>query len=204
MSVLSGTILLMLVRSVPDLITLAESGDQVKYLRFWGHQPQRDGSIGPGCLSQWWRAPFVVGGLTYATAEHYMMWGKAMAFGDTEVAEQVLAAGHPKQAKDLGRGVRGFNEIIWDARRFDIVVAGNLAKFGQHEELRQYLLGTGSRVLVEASPVDRVWGIGLAADDPRAENPAAWRGLNLLGFALMAARAQLAANPAATQSEFTD
>lgn len=133
-----------------------------------------------------------------------MMWGKAMAFGDTEVAEQVLVAGHPKQAKDLGRGVRGFNEIIWDARRFDIVVAGNVAKFGQHEELRQYLLGTGSRVLVEASPIDRVWGIGLAADDPRAENPAAWRGLNLLGFALMAARAQLAANPAATQPEFTD
>lgn len=87
MSALSGTILLMLVRSVPDLIALAESGGRVKYLRFWGHQPQRDGSIGPGCLSQWWPAPFVVDGLTYATAEHYMMWGKAMAFGDTEVAE---------------------------------------------------------------------------------------------------------------------
>ncbi|MFI7670577.1 NADAR family protein [Nocardia sp. NPDC049526] len=204
MSELSGTLSLMLVRSVPDLITLAESGGRVKYLRFWGHQPQRDGSIGPGCLSQWWPASFVVDGLTYATAEHYMMWGKAMAFGDTEVAEQVLAAGHPKQSKDLGRMVRGFNEIIWDARRFDIVVAGNVAKFGQHEELKQYLLGTGNRVLVEASPIDRVWGIGLAADDPRAENPAAWRGLNLLGFALMAARAQLGANPAAAQPEFTD
>ncbi|MEV6140127.1 NADAR family protein [Nocardia sp. NPDC051990] len=190
----------MMVRSVPDLITVAESGGRVKYLRFWGHQPQRDSSIGCGCLSQWWPAPFVVDGLTYATAEHYMMWGKAMAFGDTEVAERILAAGHPKQAKGLGRRVRGFSEIIWDASRFDIVVTGSVAKFGQHEELKQYLLGTGKRVLVEASPVDQVWGIGLTDDDPRAENPAAWRGLNLLGFALMVARAQLAAaNSAAAQ-----
>ncbi len=120
-----------------------------------------------------------------------MMWGKAMLFGDTEIAGRVLAAGHPKHAKDLGRKVHGFHRIIWEAKRFDIVVTGNVAKFGQHQDLREYLLGTGNRVLMVASPVDRIWGIGLAANDPRAENPAWWRGLNLLGFALMAVRDEL-------------
>lgn len=71
------------------------------------------------------------------------------------------------------------------------MVAGNLAKFGQHTDLREYLLGTGDRVLVEASPLDRVWGIGLAADDERAVSPDQWRGLNLLGFALMQVRETL-------------
>jgi ribA/ribD-fused uncharacterized protein len=70
-------------------------------------------------------------------------------------------------------------------------VAGNVAKFGQHDDLRAFLLGTGSRVLVEASPGDRIWGIGLTEADPRAADPRSWRGLNLLGFALMEARAQL-------------
>ncbi|MEV0251590.1 NADAR family protein [Nocardia sp. NPDC050712] len=165
----------------------------MKYLKFWGHQPQREGSIGSAALSQWWPAEFTVEGETFRSAEHYMMWGKAMLFGDTETAQRILAAGHPKQAKDLGRQVCAFDENAWNAARFDIVVAGNVAKFGQHPDLADYLLRTGDRVLVEASPVDRVWGIGLAADDPRAEDPSRWRGLNLLGFALMAARADLRA-----------
>lgn len=79
----------------------------------------------------------------------------------------------------------------WTAARWEIVVRGNEAKFAQHPELRAYLAGTGDRVLVEASPVDRIWGIGLAHDDPAAENPELWRGLNLLGFALMEVRARL-------------
>lgn len=74
------------------------------------------------------------------------------------------------------------------------MVAGSVHKFGGDPELREFLLNTGDRVLVEASPMDRIWGIGLAADDPRAENPASWRGLNLLGFALMDARAELRAS----------
>jgi ribA/ribD-fused uncharacterized protein len=164
-----------------------------KYLCFWGHQPQRDGSIGAGCLSQWWPVSFTVDGLTFASAEHYMMWRKAKLFGDDETAERILGAATPGEAKSLGRRVRGFDETEWEARRYEIVVAGSLAKFGRHEDLRAFLLGTGDRVLVEASPVDRIWGIGLAADDPRAEDPARWRGLNLLGFALMEARAALRA-----------
>ncbi|MFE9653196.1 NADAR family protein [Micromonospora sp. NPDC006431] len=180
-------------RSVADLVTTVRSGRRVKYLHFWGHRPQRDGSVGAGCLSQWWPAPFTVDGRTYATAEHWMMWHKATVFGDAEIADRLLATGHPQRAKALGRQVRGFDQATWTARRYDIVVAGSVAKFGQHEELGRFLLGTGERVLVEASPVDRIWGIGLAADDPCADDPARWRGENLLGFALMEARATLRA-----------
>lgn len=97
-------------------------------------------------------------------------------------------------AKALGRQVRGFRESAWERERFAIVVRGNLAKSGQHPELREYLAGTRARVLAEASPTDRVWGIGLEASDSRAEDPRQWRGLNLLGFALMAVRDRLAAH----------
>ncbi|WP_412540614.1 NADAR family protein [Longispora sp. K20-0274] len=163
----------------------------VKYLHFWGHRPQRDGSIGSGCLSQWWPAAFTVDDVRYPTAEHYMMAAKARLFGDDEIAARVLDAGSPGAAKALGRQVRGFDQETWEARRFEIVVTGSVAKFGQNQHLETYLLGTGSRVLVEASPYDRVWGIGLTADDPRAADPARWRGLNLLGLALMTARDRL-------------
>jgi ribA/ribD-fused uncharacterized protein len=87
--------------------------------------------------------------------------------------------------------VRGFDADRWDAARWEIVVRGNLAKFRQNPELGAFLANTGDRVLVEASPVDRIWGIGLAEDDARAQDPERWRGINLLGFALMEARARL-------------
>jgi ribA/ribD-fused uncharacterized protein len=175
-------------RSVDELLALS---GPVKYLFFWGHRPQPDGSVGAGCLSQWWPAEFTVDGVLFRTAEHYMMWRKATLFGDTTTAGRILAAGHPRDAKMLGRGVAGFDDRKWAAERFEIVVAGSLAKFGQHADLGGWLTGTGDRVLVEASPTDRVWGIGLAASDERAPAPARWRGLNLLGFALMRARQQL-------------
>lgn len=175
-------------RDVAELIRVLDSGAEVKYLYFWGHQPQRDGSVGAGCLSQWWPSPFTVDGREYASAEHWMMWSKAMLFGDKAVAERVLAAKSPAEAKKLGRQVKGFTEAEWEQARRDIVVAGSVAKFGQHPDLKAFLERTGERVLVEASPLDRVWGIGLAADDPRAADPAQWQGENLLGFALMQAR----------------
>jgi ribA/ribD-fused uncharacterized protein len=177
-------------RTVEELVALAPTR-KLEYLLFWGHRPQRDGSVGAGCLSQWWPAFFAVDGHTFRTAEHYMMWRKAMMFGDVSVAEQIVAAGHPREAKMLGRGVRGFDEQSWVDRRFDIVVEASTAKFGQDPLLRDFLVGTGSRVLVEASPTDRIWGIGLSAADDGAADPARWKGLNLLGFALMQARDRL-------------
>ncbi|HET9143781.1 MAG TPA: NADAR family protein [Actinophytocola sp.] len=114
-----------------------------------------------------------------------------MLFGDEASAAEIVRASHPGRAKELGRGVRGFDQQRWEQCRFEIGVAGSLAKFSQHPDLRRFLLNTGDRVLVEASPVDTVWGIGLAADDPRAGEPEEWRGLNLLGFALTQARTLL-------------
>jgi ribA/ribD-fused uncharacterized protein len=166
-------------------------GERLKFLYFWGHQPERDGSVGAGCLSQWAPVSFTVDGIRYATAEHYMMHGKAVLFGDDEMAAKILAAGHPRQAKMLGGRVSGFDQQTWNEHRFRIVVAGNHAKFGQHDDLSGYLLNTGKRVLVEASPMDRIWGIGLTRDDPAAADPGRWRGLNLLGFALMRVRERL-------------
>ena len=84
--------------------------------------------------------------------------------------------------------VENFDEETWIAHREAIVLEGSIHKFSQHPDLRTFLLSTGDRVLVEASPVDPIWGIGLAADDPRATDPGKWRGLNLLGFALMKTR----------------
>ncbi|MEU9132036.1 NADAR family protein [Kitasatospora sp. NPDC048540] len=179
-------------RTREELAALVEAGARPKYLLFWGHRPERDGRIGAGALSQWWPARFTVDGVGYPTAEHWMMAGKARLFGDEEIVPRILAARTPGEAKKLGRQVRGFHDERWAAERFELVVRGNVAKFGSSEELRGYLLGTGGRVLVEASPLDRLWGIGLAADDERATAPARWRGLNLLGFALMEARARLA------------
>ncbi|GAB7037886.1 MULTISPECIES: NADAR family protein [Catenuloplanes] len=173
---------------IEELKRRTAAGERVKYVFFWGHQPRRDGA---DCLSQWAPSPFTVDGVRFATAEHYMMWGKAMLFGDDRTAARVLDATHPKQAKDIGRQVRGFDEEAWVAARTGIVVDGNVAKFRQNPAMGEYLVGTGNRVLVEASPLDRVWGIGLAADDPRASDPRRWRGLNLLGFALMDVRQRL-------------
>ncbi|WBB81013.1 NADAR family protein [Micromonospora sp. WMMD882] len=180
--------------SVEEARRREAAGVPMRFLFFWGHRPGRGGGVGRGCLSQWWPAPFTVDGLEFPTAEHFMMRHKALLFGDEEVADQILTTPDPGAVKALGRRVRGFDEAVWQTHRYAIVVAGNTAKFGQRPELRDYLLGTGEQILVEASPLDRVWGIGLTADDERATSPARWRGLNLLGFALMDARAALRAS----------
>ncbi|GAA0454944.1 hypothetical protein Ade02nite_03490 [Paractinoplanes deccanensis] len=107
-----------------------------KFLFFWGHESAH------GCLSQWYPSPFEVDGVRFATAEHYMMWSKAILFGDKEMAGRVLEAGHPHAAKKLGGLVAGFEQQVWDEHRLPIVVAGNLAKFTAHDDLREFLLGT--------------------------------------------------------------
>lgn len=178
-------------RDVEGLAAAVAAGAKPKYVFFWGHAPKVDGAVGSWVLSQWYPAPFTVDGQVYRTAEHWMMAEKARLFGDETRRAAVLAARGPGDAKAHGRRVQGFSEEQWQAHRLEIVVQGNVHKFSQHPELGEYLRGTAARVLVEASPVDRVWGIGLARDDPRAPDPARWRGLNLLGFALMEARARL-------------
>jgi ribA/ribD-fused uncharacterized protein len=178
--------------NVEELARLDEAGTLPELLLFWGHRPPKGGGVGQGCLSQWYPAPFTADGVRYATAEHYMMAGKARLFGDAEAERLVLASDDPGKAKGAGRKVRCFEQDTWAAHRYDLVVAANTAKFGQHPPLRNHLLGTGERVLVEASPYDTIWGIGLSATQPEARHPAQWRGLNLLGFALMDVRRELA------------
>lgn len=162
-------------------------GERLKYVFFWGHQPGK-GGVSASCLSQWYASPFIVDGQRYPTAEHFMMAEKASLFGDLATRARVLEAPSPGAAKALGRQVRGFDESAWLEHRFAIVVRSNRAKFSQNAELERFLKSTGTRVLVEASPVDRVWGIGLSHDDDKASNPNLWQGLNLLGFALMQVR----------------
>jgi hypothetical protein len=173
------------------LIAHLAAGEPVEWLFFWGHTPKQQVGVDAACLSQWFPRAFVVDGVRYATAEHWMMAEKARLFGDADALARVLESETPAAAKAIGRQVRGFDDEAWERARFEAVVRGNVAKFGQHEDLRAFLLGTGERVLVEASPRDRVWGIGLGASNPDARDPSKWRGRNLLGFALMEARARL-------------
>lgn len=175
-----------------SLITDIQSGFVPKWAFFWGHTPAKDGSITKSCFSQWWNGhPFELESIRYATTEHFMMAEKARLFGDEPTRSEILKAKSPAIAKKLGRKVANFDDQIWFHHRWDIVVRGNVAKFGQHEPLRTFLLQTGNRILVEASPFDCVWGIGMAASHIDAEKPENWKGLNLLGFALMEVRSRL-------------
>lgn len=178
-------------QSLDELRSRFNAGESFSFLQFWGHTPPKDGAVSRSCFSQWFEAPFEVDGERYPTAEHFMMAAKARLFNDEEVRAKVLAAPTPGAAKALGRKVAGYVDEVWLEHRFAIVCRANIEKFGQNPTLRDYLLGTGAHVLVEASPVDRIWGTGLAAADPRSDDPNQWEGPNLLGFALMAARRAL-------------
>ncbi|KAL6069909.1 NADAR domain-containing protein [Balamuthia mandrillaris] len=155
-------------RQQKDRTAVTETND---FVFFWHGWP-----------SQWHPSPFQLEGDQYTCAEQYMMCEKAKLFGDTAVREAILKAGHdPRRHKELGRKVKGFKDALWNQRREEIVFLGNLAKFRQNPELKALLLATE----------EKVWGIGLAAEDPRAKDPKRWLGLNLLGKALMRARQQL-------------
>lgn len=179
--------------SLSELCLRVDAGDKFSYLYFWGHRPHTKGIASNSCFSQWYVSPFECDGVQYMTAEHFMMAQKARLFGDTSTLDRILKAPSPPAAKALGREVSGFEQNLWETHRFEYVVRGNLAKFEAHNEMAEFLLKTGNKVLVEASPVDSIWGIGLAAEDEKARDPSKWQGLNLLGFALMAVRERLLA-----------
>ncbi len=165
-----------------------ERGDALKFIYFWGHTNKYKEEIGKFCFSQWFESPFTVENTTYKTCEHWMMAQKALLFNDEVTFNKIINSVKPGEAKDLGRQVMGFDEQIWNNKRFDIVKSGNIHKFNQYPALTDYLLKTESRILVEASPIDTIWGIGLSPDDEQINNIYAWPGLNLLGFALMEVR----------------
>lgn len=165
-------------------------GKKLKYIFFWGHKAT-EGVITKSCLSQWYNCKFTVDNIIYHTAEQYMMAQKAILFGDDEVCKKIMAANNPGEYKKLGRQIRNFDQQKWDKHKYDIVVKGNTAKFSQNDNIKYFLLNTGDRILVEASPYDGIWGIAMSKNDPNIENPLMWKGENLLGFALMDTRENL-------------
>jgi len=148
-----------------------------------------------GVLSQWTGSEFTDDdtGLTFYSAEQYMMYGKAVLFEDAESARQIIATKNPSRAKQLGRRVKGFRQPKWDTAKEAIVYRGNYLKFTQNNWMKQHLLGTGDRLLAEANPRDSIWGIGLSRENPKSRDPSQWPGKNLLGKILMRVRADLAA-----------
>jgi ribA/ribD-fused uncharacterized protein len=168
-----------------------EQGIHHDYLFFWGHTPKQVGIVDKSCFSQWYPAPFEINGINYKTTEHWMMAQKAKLFGDGEALQNIIAAERPIDAKAIGRTVKNFDVDIWNSKAFEIVVEGNYYKFSANKEIRGFLINTGNTIIVEASPNDAIWGIGLPQDSKNALNPNKWRGTNLLGFALMEVRDQL-------------
>jgi len=168
---------------------LTQQGASAKpFVMFW--KPGEPAT--PACLSQWQPSAFLECADRYVCAEQYMMSEKARVFGDEEAERRIMATSDPAAMLRLGRQVRSFEASTWDEVKHAIVLNGNYAKFSQDAALREYLLGTGDAVLVEASPRDAIWGIGLGAGDDRALDPQLWRGQNMLGFALMEVRDEIA------------
>ena len=174
--------------SIDWLTSQIKQGSPVEYLFFWGHTQKQEGVIDKSCFSQWYPSAFTMAGITYKTAEHWMMAKKASLFDDSEALAAILATEKPGGAKAVGREVKNFDAARWGALAYSIVTEGNLHKFSQHELLKTYLLKTGNKIIAEAGPSDAVWGIGMARDAKEAAHPSKWRGTNLLGFALMEVR----------------
>lgn len=144
-----------------------------------------------GPFSNWYPSAFEVDGVKYNCSEQYMMAEKARLFNDDAALTKILAYTNPKDQKACGRLVQKFNREKWDAVARDVVYKGCLAKFSQNPDLKEALLATVGTSLVEASPYDRIWGIGLAKEDPRALNRSKWRGTNWLGEVLDRVREKL-------------
>ena len=177
-----------MVYSLNELIDRCRKGEKFEYTFFWGNAPSKDGEITKSCLSQWWMQSFEVDGVRYSCAEQYMMAQKAALFRDSHTWQRIMRASTPKEMKVLGRQVCNFDDLKWGQEARDIVRRGNIAKFGQNPKLLEFLASTKLSIIVEASPYDRVWGIGMDERCPEAKQPAKWKGENKLGFVLTEVR----------------
>lgn len=176
--------------------------DNLDFLYFFGHKLEATGLITNSCFSQWWynHNQYIFDksmrtnpnkfqfenskGIKFRSAEHYMMYEKANLFYDEVIAKNIIDSLTPHDAKKFGRIVHNFDNSIWDKNKIDIVRQGNIYKFEQNPDLLKVLMDTRGRILVEASPYDRIWGIGIASNNKDASNPHRWKGQNLLGFIL--------------------
>jgi len=144
---------------------------------FWG-----------GPFSQWHICPFLIEGIQYNCSEQYMMAQKALLFKDEVSHKKIMFSLNPSSQKKYGRKVKNFDVDIWNTYAKDIVYKANYAKFTQNDYLKENLILTAGSVLVEASPYDKIWGIGLSANDPEAKNRSTWQGTNWLGEILTKVR----------------
>lgn len=151
-----------------------------KYVFFYG-----------GFFSQWYPQHFFVDGTEYRCAEQYMMAMKAKTFNDQEALDKIMVAKDPSLQKAIGRTVKNFDPSVWNPVAKDFVYKANMAKFTANPALLDYILSTGDRELVEASPTDKIWGIGMATHDPDLLDKTKWRGTNWLGEVLMQVRNDL-------------
>ena len=142
-------------------------------------------------LSQWYYSPFILNNIQFSCCEQWMMYSKAVLFGDSESARAIALECSPGKQKEIGRKVNGFRDQIWNENRERIVYEGNVAKFTQNDELKRKLLSTGNYLIAEANPKDPIWGIGLSESDARKRYPSQWRGKNLLGKILMQIRDEI-------------
>ncbi len=152
------------------------------------HNPDEEN----GYLSNWYLSQFSVDEITFSSMEQYMMYKKAVCFRDYDTAGRILEMEDVSQIKKLGRKVSNYDENYWNGVRQIVVYRGLLEKFGQNDELKKLLLETGDSVLAECAVKDRIWGIGLSMTDPDRMDRACWKGQNLLGYALMMVREDLA------------
>lgn len=157
------------------------NGEKIEIIPFWQlNKPWEE-------FSNWYESKMNIDGIEYDTVEKYMMAMKAKLFGDFEVQKEIMKTTHQAKIKALGRKVRNFDPVIWDNHKYQIVYKGNYEKFTQHQDLKERLLSTGDAILVEASPYDKVWGIG--SNDPKViADESLWKGENLLGKILMEVR----------------
>lgn len=151
-----------------------------KYVFFWGSE-----------FSNWYDCHVTYNGMHFFNSEQAFMWKKAVFFDDTKTAIEIAHTSSPAKAKRLGRKVQNFDAQKWSEVCFPIMVEVNFAKYQQNPGLKATLLSTGDKEIVEASPYDSIWGIGLHWEDDRVLNKDEWKGLNLLGRALMEVRESL-------------
>lgn len=164
---------------------LIEENKINKYLFFW--KPNKN-LTNETCFSQWQPSLFEIDGVVYNCAEQYMMSQKAKLFKDEYIYDLVMDSIKPQDMIKLGRKVKNFNESIWDKNKYSIIFDANYNKFSQNEKMKKFLLSTNDKVIVEASPYDKVWGVGMDSNNRKIYNPNNWRGENLLGFIIMEVR----------------
>lgn len=145
-------------------------------------------------LSNWYPSDFTVNGINFSSMEQYMMYQKALRFGDTKIADKILATDDVAKIKKLGREVQRYDDSVWNGVRQIIVYEGLTAKFSQNEDLKAKLLETKDVILAECAVRDKIWGIGLSMTDEKRFDKDKWKGQNLLGYALMLVREHLSKN----------